>query len=677
MTERLRRYLAALRSILRLMPRTGAGLPLLLGTLYFIQGLLPVAFVLGTGVVLGRVPAAVAGGPDSAAWSALTRAFIASAGVFVLQQLLLPLLTSLGELLARRIDGLIYRQLMDASLGSPGVAVLEDEQAVADLRSAATELEFAVQSPGQACAGLLALLNRTVQLVGYVVVIGVVFNWLAGLGVAAAVLVFRYGQTRGLNRYAEAREQADGARRKAEYLRSVAAGPGGAKEIRVFGLAGWLIEQMREATLEFLGPVWAARRRILLKPFIGYTLWGLCATGFALILLGRHGAHGLALTRFAIAAQATLGALRLSEYYPEADLQIAIGMRAYEALNRFRAAAGAVPQRAVTATAAAERAERCPAPTEEIRFENVRFAYPGSDRPVFDGLDLTIPAGKCTALVGVNGSGKTTLVKLLARLYDPDEGAIRSDGADVRGYEHQDWRSRLAVIFQDFARYEVSAADNIGYGAIEQLEDRAGQRAAADAVGLTETLDRLPRGLQTPMARHLPGGADLSGGQWQRLALARALFALRHGARVLVLDEPTASMDVRAETRFYHQFARLAEGATTLLISHRFATVRHADHIVVLEHGRVIEQGDHASLLALDGRYATLFRLQADRMAGSGPDTGDAGDAGDLDVDDLDVDLDVDDEPDGSGPFSAPCTASTDSAHAAGRATAPEKTEVA
>ncbi|WP_231500091.1 ATP-binding cassette domain-containing protein [Saccharothrix sp. NRRL B-16314] len=241
---------------------------------------------------------------------------------------------------------------------------------------------------------------------------------------------------------------------------------------------------------------------------------------------------------------------------------------------------------------------------------------------VFDGLDLTIPVGRCTAIVGVNGAGKTTLVKLLARLYEPTSGRITLDGVDIRAYPVDLWRTRLSVIFQDFVRYESSVADNVGLGAVGSLDDRATIREVVDSVGLSDVVARLPLGLDTPLARHLTGGAELSGGQWQRVALARALFALRHGSRVVVLDEPTASLDVRAETGFFEEFAGLADGATTLLISHRFSTVRHADLIVVLEHGRVTEQGSHADLVARDGRYAELFRLQADRFV-------DAGDAGD------------------------------------------------
>jgi ATP-binding cassette subfamily B protein len=234
---------------------------------------------------------------------------------------------------------------------------------------------------------------------------------------------------------------------------------------------------------------------------------------------------------------------------------------------------------------------------------------------VLDHLDLTLNAGDCTAIVGLNGAGKTTLVKLLARLYEPTSGAVQVDGRDAREFTVDAWRRQIGVIFQDFTRYELSVTDNIAVGAIERPVDMAVIRAAADKAGMVEAIDALPCGFDTLLARHYDDGAELSGGQWQRIAIARALYAVDAGARVLVLDEPTAALDVRAEAEFFDQFVALTRGVTTLLISHRFSSVRHADRIVVLEDGRVVEDGTHESLLAGGGRYADLFHLQAERFA--------------------------------------------------------------
>jgi ATP-binding cassette subfamily B protein len=253
-------------------------------------------------------------------------------------------------------------------------------------------------------------------------------------------------------------------------------------------------------------------------------------------------------------------------------------------------------------------------PARQVRFEQVRFRYPGADHDVFDCLDLVIPAGQSTALVGINGAGKTTLVKLLARLHDPTQGRIEVDGEDLARLDPARWQRQVAVVFQDFAHYPLSFAENIGLGAPEHLGDTAGLGDSAQRAGALATLASLPAGWQTVLSRSYDGGVDLSGGQWQRVALARALFAVRHGATILVLDEPTAWLDARGEADFFDRFLQITEGTTTLIISHRFSTVRRADRICVLDQGRVLEQGNHESLLAAGNRYAHLFRLQAARF---------------------------------------------------------------
>ncbi len=606
----------------RLVPQAGPLLTAGVALVNLVAGALPVIFVITTSVLLGRVPAAVRGGLHSGAWHSLLAVFAVAAAAFVAQQIVAPFATSAGELVARRIDGLVYDDLMVASLLSPGIGPLEDQAALDNLRWAATALEFGIQSPGQACAGLLALIARYTQLAGYAVAVGVAYSWLAAAGLTAAVLLFRYGQRGGLRKYTGLRFTLLTQERKIDYLRGLAIRPLAGKEIRIFGLTGWLRSTLRDTYLAWLRPVWAERRRVYLWPFLWFGLWGLAVAAVTFAVMGVDAAHhDLTLTGFVLVIQASLGALRLGVFYPEADLATAVGMTAYKAVRRFAAriedltegTAGALPG-PVTAADGQGHAAAVPDPVREIRFDQVSFGYPGQQRMIFDGLALTIAAGRCTAIVGLNGAGKTTLVKLLARLYDPTRGAVRADGTDIRSYPLDQWRAKIAVIFQDFARYETPAADNIAFGAIGHLDDRRGIRGAAEAVGLAETLDKLPRGLDTPLARHLTGGADLSGGQWQRIALARALFALRHGSSIVVLDEPTASLDVRAEARFFDEFAALTQGATTLLISHRFSTVRHADTIVVLAEGRVTEQGSHEELIARGGRYAELFRLQADRF---------------------------------------------------------------
>jgi len=243
-------------------------------------------------------------------------------------------------------------------------------------------------------------------------------------------------------------------------------------------------------------------------------------------------------------------------------------------------------------------------PAQEIRFHHLSFAYPGGAQ-VLDDFDLTIPAGTSLAIVGQNGAGKTTLAKLLCRLYDPQGGAIEVDGTDVRAFDVTSWRERIAAVFQDFARFELPLRDNVApAGAPDEVI-----HAALDAAGAGNLAT-----LDTILARGYDGSTDLSGGQWQRVALARALCAVKMGARVVLLDEPTAQLDVRGEAAIFERLLAETRHCTTILISHRFSTVRHADRICVLEHGKVVELGSHDELIARNGRYRTMFDLQAQRF---------------------------------------------------------------
>jgi ABC-type multidrug transport system fused ATPase/permease subunit len=245
-------------------------------------------------------------------------------------------------------------------------------------------------------------------------------------------------------------------------------------------------------------------------------------------------------------------------------------------------------------------------PAESVVIRDLSFHYPGTERLIFDRLDLTIPAGTSLAIVGQNGAGKTTLAKLLCRLYDPDTGAIEVDGVDLRSLDVDAWRGRVTAVFQDFVRFELSLRDNVDPAGKASEEDVRAALADAGAEGLAE--------LDTPLAKGYPGGTDLSGGQWQRVALARALCAVRGGAGLVLLDEPTAQLDVRGEAAVFDRVLQATRRVTTILISHRFSTVRHADRICVLEGGRVIELGGHDELMSVAGRYRTMFNLQAKRF---------------------------------------------------------------
>ena len=406
-------------------------------------------------------------------------------------------------------------------------------------------------------------------------------------------------------RVGEVAEGESGAVRRADYYRELALRPGAAKEVRVWGLRGWLGDRFHASWLGAMTPIWRARR-----PGRG-VVWGTTAT----VLAAGFGTYAL-LAWDAVHGGLGLGALAI---YLNATTN-AVEFRAFDDQNMVLAyAAVSVPslleleERLAGQVAAGSRTLPADSPTDAIRLEGVRYRYPNGSHDVLAGIDLVLPAGKSLAIVGANGAGKTTLVKLLCRLYEPSGGRITVDGADLAGFDPEIWRRHVAAIFQDFSRYHLSARDNIALGApgvevFERLADAARQ------AGIHDIIESLPHGWETVLSRQYGGGADLSGGQWQRVALARALYAVQARARVLVLDEPTANLDVRAEADLYDRFLKLTAGLTTVLISHRFSTVRRADQIVVLREGRIAERGTHDELMRLDGMYAHMFRLQAERF---------------------------------------------------------------
>ncbi|MGI8916593.1 MAG: ABC transporter ATP-binding protein, partial [Chloroflexota bacterium] len=245
-----------------------------------------------------------------------------------------------------------------------------------------------------------------------------------------------------------------------------------------------------------------------------------------------------------------------------------------------------------------------------LELREVSFTYPGQTEPVLRSVNCTLRAGETVAVVGENGAGKSTLVKLLTRLYDPTSGEILLDGQPIAAYDLAGLRRSCTVLFQDFAQFSLSAQHNIGVGDVHQVDDRERVLAAARWAGADAVLAKLPKGLDTPLTKAFEGGVDLSGGEWQKVATARA--AMRDAALV-ILDEPTAALDAQAEYELFQRFRELAAGRSVLLISHRFSTVRMADRILVLDNGTIVEDGSHGELVALGGRYATLYEMQAGR----------------------------------------------------------------
>jgi ATP-binding cassette subfamily B protein len=390
-------------------------------------------------------------------------------------------------------------------------------------------------------------------------------------------------------------------RRELEYIRQTGASVETAKEVKIFGLHGFLIERYRQLSSAF----YAANRKLALSR---------AGWGSVLTMLGTLGYY---------VAYAYIAWRTVRGEFSIGDLTFLAGSfrRLRQLLEGLLSGISNVAGQALylddlysffeiepEITSPAHPAP-FPRPIREgFRFENVGFQYPGAERWAVRNLDFTLHAGEVLALVGENGAGKSTLVKLLARLYDPDEGRILLDGVDLREYDLEMLRANIGVIFQDFVRYHLSAAENIAVGQIDARHDRARIEEAARRALADEVIERLPLGYDQVIGRRFRNGVDLSGGEWQKVAIARAYM---RDAQLLILDEPTAALDARSEFEVFQRFKDLSEGKTAVLISHRFSSVRMADRILVLHEGEVEAVGTHEQLLAQRGRYAELFELQA------------------------------------------------------------------
>lgn len=391
-------------------------------------------------------------------------------------------------------------------------------------------------------------------------------------------------------------------RRELDYLRYLGASDVSAKEVKLFGLSQYLIDRFEQLNLKYF----KLNRQLALRR----TAWGLGLT--AIGTLSYYGAYAF------ILGQTVQGLLSIGTMtFLAASFQRMRGLLEQLVVNFARVAEHALYLQDYFDFMALQpqlqaHAESMPPPAiwqQGLVFENVGFQYPGQEQWVLRHLNFTLAPGQKLALVGENGAGKTTLVKLIARLYDPTEGRILLDGKDLRDYDPDAWQKQIGVIFQDFFRYHFSAADNIATGDISQRSTPGAITQAARKSLADQVIEQLPQGYDTLLGKRFEGGVDLSGGQWQKVALGRAYLRT---ARLLILDEPTAALDARAEYEVFQRFAELMTDKSAVIISHRFSTVRMADSILVLEHGRVIEQGSHASLMELNGRYAELFALQAE-----------------------------------------------------------------
>jgi ABC-type multidrug transport system fused ATPase/permease subunit len=532
-------------------------------------------------------------------------AFVAA--VFVGLQVLAPIHQAVGANLGSRTAAWLYDQLTAACVRPPGIGHLENPRLTTDL-AMARDFDLGIHGPPMNIS-MDFIASELVEMIGGFAsaLVLAAYAWWAPLVLGGAWLATHWLLREAAVWRDRETDEVREAQRHADYAYRLAVDAPAAKELRLFGLASWTVERFRARRRRLFELRWHATR-LRERP----VLWSL------LLVLAAN-----AIVFWSLGAAVADGSLPLDRLVTFASAAVGTGMIAFGglswALDGAAAPAAAVLrlQDAMAPAGALAQGTRSAAgmPAREIRFRGVSFAYPSTGEPVLEAFDLTIPAGSSLAIVGQNGAGKTTLAKLLCRLYDPQAGAIEVDGVDLRELALDSWRARVTAVFQDFVRFELPLRDNVAPGGAPDSAIRAAL-AEAGATGLAD--------LDVPLSRAQPGGTDLSGGQWQRVALARALCAIRLGAGLVLLDEPTAQLDVRGEAEIFARILRATRNVTTILISHRFSTVRQADCICVLERGRVVELGSHDELMAAGGRYRTMFDLQASRFGEAGEDEGEA-----------------------------------------------------
>jgi ATP-binding cassette subfamily B protein len=575
-------------------------------SLLALRGLLPAGFSIATGVLVAAIQHRQALG-----------AALAVVGVlFILLQVLGPLHTALSANLGDRTAAWLYDELTGACVAVPGIGHLEDPGLAADLQ-VARDFDRGMTGPPLSISMDFIATGLVDMLAGFAqaaVLFG--FAWwappvLAGAWLSTHWLLRESGVWKDRNT-----EEVRQAQRDAEYAYRLAVDPPAAKEVRIFGLPEWVLDRFvisRRRLHQLQYQATRMRERSVLASLVivlaanGLVLWMIASAALA---------HRLGLGGLVVYAQAAVGTSMIA--FGGLNWALDGAAAPVAAVARLKAAMG----RAGTVSPGSRPADGMPA--HSIRFKDVTFAYPAApSRAVLRGLDLEIPAGTSLAIVGQNGAGKTTLAKLLCRLYDPQSGSIEVDGVDLRDLDLASWRRRVAAVFQDFVRFELSLRENvIPRDAVGDLRTDPAEIDSVLAAALDEAGADGLAGFDTVLAKGYSGGTELSGGQWQRVALARAMAAVRLGAGLVLLDEPTAQLDVRGEAEIFERVLAATRSCTTILVSHRFSTVRHADRIAVVEDGAVAELGNHDELMALRGRYWTMFSLQAQRFETGTPEEG-------------------------------------------------------
>jgi ATP-binding cassette, subfamily B, bacterial len=582
-----------------------------------VEGALGALQPIMNGLVIGALPAAMRQGLDGTAGHHLRLALTAMAVVFV-GNLTLPAVTdAIGSYVADRIDIVLRSRLMALMSEPVGIAHLEDAGLHDDVSRAGA---IGIFTPGATVWGLSDLWELRLTSIGCFVIV-YTFRWWLAIALLLLWLAVEAAARRQYMDTAKLVYRRTQDLRRSDYVKDVAFSDA-VKELRIFGLQDWLLARFTTHWLDSIREVWRERRRLNLAVIWRFPVILLSLAGAMYVVADAAVRGEIGIGRVATFAGAILG-MRSIVNYGLHRTRAEYGAITYEPLLDLTKRVGALTTRPKSVPGPLATTAESPA----VRFEDVWFRYPGTDRDIFRGLNLEVPAGRSLALVGLNGAGKTTLMKLLIRGYEPTAGRITIDDVPLAELDPDGWREQLAAIFQDFVHYPVSARENVTFGSVAHCGDDGGLAEVASSADIVDVVSRLPDRWETPLSRLFDGGAELSGGEWQRVGLARALFAVRHGARLLILDEPTAALDVRAEAELFDRYLDLTKGLTSILISHRFSTVRRVDRICVLEHGQLIESGSHDELIATGGRYAHLFSLQAARFAEEAGTAGTAVDA--------------------------------------------------
>jgi len=595
------RALADRALLLRELADAGKPLLVLLTGMLLLESLVPAATAVTLAVLVSRVSHV------AAAVNPVTAPLVAFGVVLLLGHVLEAAKRPVLQLAQGRMDGAHRARVAALASTSQTIEALERPEVQQLIRETrADPRNWTERSAAQGALTQLELLICLVGLLGSCAVLASYAWWPVPLLVAAALGTIWLSR-REAERFHHRWRQGMAETVQSEAWEPAIHSPGEGKDVRIFGFGDWVVDEIQRHIRAMFEPTWALVVGIMRRAWVQGVLvlipLVLTYVSVAVSTARGHTSAGMEMAVFS-AAWSLFAVMRVE------DVHDTIGglasLRAYGRLRQLLAS-GPMP--------AEESAHAMPSTAPLVRLEDITFAYADADRPVLDRLNLEVRPGELLGVVGLNGAGKSTVIKLLAGLYTPASGRITVDGMNLADLGVIRWRQRISVVFQDFVRYHLSAEDNVALGrpGVPRHETALAQ-AAADA-GLRPVLDGLPRGWQTPLARTRTDGVDLSGGQWQQVVLARALYAVRTGARLLVLDEPTAHLDVRTEFDMFSRIAAHKGDASVVLISHRLSTVRQADRIVLLEGGRVTECGTHDELMALRGAYAEMFAIQAERFA--------------------------------------------------------------